>query len=375
MGAGTRWDSKASLFACRAYVRASENPLKGVGQKKKCFEEDVFREFKLLVEEAVAAGDKKAARYLERQASAVRQRYVKVRGACISFSRCLKMIKAAEPTGSPSEDDMWNAALAIYNEAGGVKDMYSFFGLHGTARGDAGDPFPYTLEFKFLVQTNQWKLAEGTSPSKKPPASLTASGADAGTGQENSSNEDSEEDVPVSADGAAEEVAKSRPSAKRPLGKKKAQERMDMTRAISRGAKGIESLAEASTKRTKLSTELLSIEKMKARMQLFSMPGGSAANREKFLEMMQAEALREMERSEAREKLTETATAATNAQNADTARVLSFGVGAAPSAAVAAAADASPEQEKTNDSPDSGSEPQKGSSTESSPVPSQEAGP
>lgn len=288
-----KWDSKASLFACRATVRASENPVKGVGQKKKSFEDEVYREFKLLVDEAVAAGDKTAARYLDRQASAVRQRYVKVRGACITFNRSLKMIKAAEPTGSPSEDDMWNAALAVHNEAGGVKDMYSYFGLHGAARGDAGDPFPYALEFKFLVQTNQWKLAEASSPSKQCASSSVVD--EARMEQSNSSDpEDSDEDLPTSAEGAADEVAKSRSASKRPLGKKKAQERMDMTRAIGRGAKGIEALAEASRKRTKLSCELLAIEKMKVRMQLFSMPGGSEADRTKFVQLMQAEALQEL---------------------------------------------------------------------------------
>lgn len=123
MGTGTKWDSKSSLFACKATVAASENAITGAGQKKSKYEDSIYAKFLEYVSIAETAGDKNAAKYRDRKAGAVRQRYVKVRLECIKFESARKMVIAAKPTGSPTDEDIWNAALAIYNGTGGVSDM------------------------------------------------------------------------------------------------------------------------------------------------------------------------------------------------------------------------------------------------------------
>jgi len=47
----------------------------------------------------------------------------------------------------------------------------------------------------------------------------------------------------------------------------------------------------------KVSQDLLAVEKLKAQMQLFTMPGACEATKAKFMELMQTKALRELEES------------------------------------------------------------------------------
>lgn len=59
-----------------------------------------------------------------------------------------------------------NAALALYNGVGGMKNMYSFFRREGSTRGNVGNAFLDEIEYKILVNTNLWQLATASAAPK-----------------------------------------------------------------------------------------------------------------------------------------------------------------------------------------------------------------
>lgn len=106
MVAGSVWDCKESLLACRAFVQASDNPVKRAEQKKSTFEQDVYTKFVRWSEQEVRSGDDTSSRYLDLQFSVVRQRYTEVRGACIKFAALIKQSIAAELSAGPIDADI-----------------------------------------------------------------------------------------------------------------------------------------------------------------------------------------------------------------------------------------------------------------------------
>lgn len=62
-----------------------------------------------------------------------------------------------------------------------------------------------------------------------------------------------------------------------------------------KGAEGIEKLAEASLKRTKIAEEMLQIDKQQSMIALFSMPGTESSVQRRFIELSQMKALENLE--------------------------------------------------------------------------------
>ena len=64
-------------------------------------------------------------------------------------------IKGKNPTGSPSDEDIFRAATAVYNGDTTVGNMYSYFNDKTLS---VGPPFASTLCLQYLRTTHTWKL-------------------------------------------------------------------------------------------------------------------------------------------------------------------------------------------------------------------------
>eukprot|EP00171_Calliarthron_tuberculosum_P005211 IDg5211t1 len=161
-GKGSGWTSAESISACKAFVRASEDPARGNGRKREEFEALVHDKFKQIVADT-SEGASGRASSVERSAVAVCARFKKLRKACIKFEGIVKSLKLSKPTGSVTEADFTHAATAIFNEVGTVRQLYDFID-RGSGRKDCGQSFPFATELNYLRTTQLWAkiLESGT---------------------------------------------------------------------------------------------------------------------------------------------------------------------------------------------------------------------
>lgn len=263
-------------------MRASENPVVGNDQKAAAFQEAIHVEFLQLVEKAVQKGDESASAYKDRVASAVRARYKRVRTECIKFDSYLRQVKAGKPTGDSPENDFWQCATAIYNGEAGMKDTYSyFFGPASSTPAKMPDKkFAFAEEYRFLLTTHQWQFARASSLQVK--MQNKSDNAEMGDGEVGT--------VLQEIDGSRNDVTPSKKE-RRPIGNKRAVENEKAAKSMQRGSKGIGEIAVNSSKRVKIQQAFLELEKMKANMALFSMPGTDPMMAAQFLAVMQKQAL------------------------------------------------------------------------------------
>lgn len=101
--------------------------------------------------------------------------------------------------------------------------------------------------------------------------------------------------VASSASAAVQEVV-STPSRTndRPVGTKRSLELASQSVALQKGAKVIEDMAKAASKRNKIAQEFVDAEKEKNMIKLFSMPGTSSEHREEFMKLSQERALEDL---------------------------------------------------------------------------------
>lgn len=278
-----------SLLACKAFVRASEDPVRGNGRKYADFAAEVLAAYKAsasdhLDSDTMSEADRTALTTLPRTGEAIVQRHKKVRRSCMDFEGSMRQVLACKPTGDPSEDDLCRAATAVYNERAQPRDMYQFFG----GAGDPGRAFPFARQLAYLRGTSLWKVAalagSTVAPTPGPENDpTTAVGSSSGSGFVSGS---------CSGDAASQDAGK--PAVfTRPVGSKRAAGDKGAA-ALARGAEGIEALARASEKRARVASELVKVEQFKADMQLFMMPGGVESDRLLFVKKMQADALKRM---------------------------------------------------------------------------------
>lgn len=213
----------------------------------------------------------------ERSGDAIVQRYKKVRAEALRFESCLRSIKSAKPTGDPTAADLERAATAVLNGVADVRDMYSYFGDKGK---DPGKAFPFPAPLAYLRTTSQWQLMQAAQP----PEGVTLGG-----------NHGSSVTAGTSASGSDDLSAEVSPSKlERPVGAKRAHMTADLSKALSREAEGIEALAAAANKRARTTEKLYELEKMKAHLQLFEMPGTDLSLRQELVQRMQRDVLREL---------------------------------------------------------------------------------
>ena len=295
MGAGKGWSSEETVFACRAYQTASEDPRKGNGKKKDVFAAQVLEVYNSLI--GLCRVDNGTPMYNDRTGEAIIQRCRKARCECIKFEGIVNSIKARDPTGSPTDEQIERAALAVYNGEANLSQMYSYF----TDRTkDAGSAFVFYDSLKFFRTTHTWKMI---SVSKSKNVALHQPQAPTVSPSEN-------EDTVVANDEASQSLAKvnfespspqlshppsQSPTPTRPSGTKRSIDNAKQMLALHKGAEAIEKMAEASRKRTKIAQEMLELDKQKSMVALFSMPGTDEGIRKEFMRLAQMRALSELQ--------------------------------------------------------------------------------
>lgn len=310
MGAGKNWASIESLFACKAFVRVSEDPVRGNGRKYEVFASQVLAAYEVLTRDFLDTDNRreldKAALMsasATRTGDAIIQRYKRVRKTCLEFEACVQQIRACKPTGDPTEEDVSRAATAVLNGKAEPRDMYNFF----NGAGDPGKPFQFVQQLEYLRGTSLWKTVAltglGNSAAEKDAARAFSHAEVLGAVTTVLTDSASDSPVPGSDGSAALAASDSAPDGtsvpdagefKRPKGSKKAIAEQESKRTLERSARAIESLAAASSKRAKIAEQLVKVEEQKMQMQLFSMPGASEASRKLFLREMEAAALKKI---------------------------------------------------------------------------------
>lgn len=301
MGAGKGWSQHETKTACRAYIVISEDPRRGSGRKKDVFVAAVLEEYKRLIPEVQCAD---GLPHVYRTGDAICQRFRKARAECLKYESILKQIRNRKPTGSPSNEDINRAALAIYNGESTIGQMYTF--LRGRTV-DGGSEFQFKEALDFLRSTHTWNLLlESQRDSEKNQLDASAHLVDEINQRPDDRERDNSmilsdirpSDTPVNDNENTDPVAHSPASkekAKRPIGKKRALDNSTHAAALHKGANAIERLAQASAKRTKLAEDMLKVEEERSMIDLFSMPDTNPELKKKFMELSQLKALAKLQ--------------------------------------------------------------------------------
>ena len=153
MGAGKGWSSAENLRACKAFLIASEDPIKGTSQKAKTFALTIENAFSTLLHEETKENGLLGQ---HRSGSSIFQRYKRTKKECIDFEKFHHRVLAADLRGSTSHDDILVVVTALYNNVctGSVKNMYSFIGTDATS---PGKRFQFQNCYTFLTSTQLWE--------------------------------------------------------------------------------------------------------------------------------------------------------------------------------------------------------------------------
>lgn len=295
MGAGKGWTAEESVTACKSFTAASEDPQAGSGKKKDVFLGQVLDVYDELMLEVKRKNPQ--VEYPARTGDAVAQRHRKAKCESLKFEGIIASIKAKNPTGSPSEEDITRAAQAVYNGDATIANMYTYFRDSSV---DAGAQFPFLDCLWYLRQTISWQFIV-SSKQKKREKRIQESGLPLEDGmlEDLPSTPEGVADPPINSPhatrrAAANIVQNNEPTSmaqRRPKGSKRALESTKQYHALIKGASGIESLAQASQKRNKVAEEMLSVEKQQSLVALFSMPGTDSVLRERFIQLSQQKAI------------------------------------------------------------------------------------
>jgi hypothetical protein len=156
MGAGKAWSDLECLFDSQAFVWASEDPVRGSGQKSLQLQKRVQEQCERLV--ANHRLSESTWNSPERSGSAITQTYQKIKRECLLLEVHIATAKSFKPTGDPDEEDFVRLAVAMHNgRANGTTDFYrTTRGAHGNEPSDIG-PEPYFLKsYRFLITTSLW---------------------------------------------------------------------------------------------------------------------------------------------------------------------------------------------------------------------------
>ena len=113
---------KEAVGACRAYITASEDSLRGDGKTKEKFHSLALAEFSRLkgMSDSVFKNS-------DRTGEAIVRMFKKARCEFLKLEGIMMFINNRKPTSSPPDDDIMRATTAIYNDEGTIATMYSYF--------------------------------------------------------------------------------------------------------------------------------------------------------------------------------------------------------------------------------------------------------
>lgn len=292
MGSGRGWTTEETVAACQAYVSASEDPRSGNGKKKDLFSAQVLECYKNFMKEVTHKNPR--FNYPDRTGDAIIQRYRKAKCEGIKYEGIIATIKAKKPTGDPTEEDIERAALAVYNGDAKVCDLYTYLRDFSVS---AGPEFPLKDALFYLRQTNTWayillsrQSRVAQSAGREYECANMRGEVEAELGH-NGESRNVKTPSPVESAPAGGSDSVKEEMCRRPTGPKRALEISKQVAALHKGADGIEKLARAAHKRTKVAEEVVKIQKQQSMIALFSMPGTDLEKLQELIEISQAKVL------------------------------------------------------------------------------------
>ena len=85
---------------------------------------------------------------------AVISRFKKVRKLSLVFEAVIRRVKACKPTVGPTDEDVVNAATAIYNKKATITEIYDYFKKPDMELKSPGRRFAQTVELEYMKTTN-----------------------------------------------------------------------------------------------------------------------------------------------------------------------------------------------------------------------------
>jgi hypothetical protein len=118
------WTEIDSLWACKAFIGASENPIVGNGQTAKEFALSIKRRWSDIISDSQESG--KTSDLLPpyaptRIGDGILQHFRKVSKDCIKCFALTQQVKEMKPTGEPRAADFDRIAIALWNAKGDDK--------------------------------------------------------------------------------------------------------------------------------------------------------------------------------------------------------------------------------------------------------------
>lgn len=170
MGRQPKWSLEEDVGCCRAFLRASEDPVVGANQKMADLEKLVEEAFRALMPDGLT--ETARAQWTSRGGRPIVRRYKQVKAACLALASKHKVAVAAQISGATSAD-LERVALMLYNGKGSLSDAYN---LLKDEKRDIGPPFPYPSARQWLESSGV--LAELCAESSGSAAKPTTSGSD-----------------------------------------------------------------------------------------------------------------------------------------------------------------------------------------------------
>ena len=121
----------------------------GANQRREAFDQRVHKEFLSFLPPGV--NGEETSRWLSRSARAVGKQYKTIRAACIKMYSKVEMVRAADLSGEPTDDDVWRIALLLYNGEGFLSDAYM---VMNDKSYNIGPKFPHEASYKYLDEAN-----------------------------------------------------------------------------------------------------------------------------------------------------------------------------------------------------------------------------
>jgi hypothetical protein len=193
MGSGKGWTEIESLWACKAFIPVSENPLVGNGQTATVFALSIKRRWSDIIsdsQESVKTSYLLPPFAPTRTGDAILQHFRKVRKDCIKFFALTQQVKEMKSTGETRAADFDRIATALWNAKGDDKkasavkrSIYEYIGDEPNVK-NRGPRFRFMHAYKYLDTCAQQNLTlsavESASPDK--PATTVAVAASDNSG-------------------------------------------------------------------------------------------------------------------------------------------------------------------------------------------------
>lgn len=259
MGRQPKWSPEEDEGCCRAFLRASEDPIVGANQKMADLEKLVEDEFRALMPDD--STETARAQWASRGGRPIVRRYKQVKAGCLALASKHKVAVAAQISGATSAD-LERVALMLYNDKCSLSDAYN---LLNDEKRDIGPPFPYPSARQWLQSSGV--LAELCAESSGSAVKPTTSGSD--------------DEEPHPGDRSTSGEATPRPEGTKKAKRRRAQD--DSTHAL---AEAVASIADSQRNRLKETTRKVNISVMQS-------PEVLAALRKQFFSQLARDIMKE----------------------------------------------------------------------------------